>query len=110
MANQGYNINIMITRKMSAKEARDNFSELLGTVYFGKEPVIVEKQGTPYAVVINPQEYQKFESYKQAAKKRFFEIVDEIRKANQDKSFDEVYRDVTEIVEDVRRERHVKGK
>lgn len=100
----------MITKRISAKEARDNFSELLGTVYFGKEPIIVEKQGTPYAVVINPQEYQKFEVYKKAAKKRFFEIVDEIQEANKDKSFDEVYKDVTEIVEEVRRERYAKGK
>lgn len=100
----------MITRKMSAKEARDNFSQLLGTVYFGKEPVIVEKQGTPYAVVINPQEYQKFEVYKKAAKQRFFEIVDEISEANKDNSFDQVIKDVTDMVDEVRKERYAKGK
>lgn len=100
----------MITRKISAKEARDNFSQLLGTVYFGKEPIIIEKQGTPYAVVINPQEYQKFAVYKKAAKQRFFEIVDEISKANKDNSFDQVYKNVTSMVDEVRKERYAKGK
>lgn len=95
---------------MSAKEARDNFSKILGTVYFGKEPVIVEKQGTPYAVVINPQEYQKFEVYRKAAKQRFFEIVDELQEANKDKSFDEVYTDVTGMVDEVRKQRYAKSK
>lgn len=100
----------MITRRMSAKEARDNFSKILGTVYFSKEPVIVEKQGTPYAVVINPQEYQKFEVYRKAAKQRFFEIVDELQEANKDKSFDEVYIDVTGMVDEVRKQRYAKSK
>ena len=44
----------MVTRCMTAKEARDNFTDLLGAVYYGKEPVVVEKQGRPFAVVINP--------------------------------------------------------
>lgn len=100
----------MITQKMTVKDARDNFSDLLGSVYYGKESVVVEKKGRPFAVVINPDEYGNYMRYKEAAKKHFFELVDEIQAANKGKSFDKVYTDVTEIVEEVRKERYVKGK
>lgn len=100
----------MITQKMTAKEARDNFTDLLGTVYYGKESVLVEKKGRPFAVVINPDEYESYQNFKKAAKKRFFELVDEIQVANKGKSFNKVYKDVTKIVEEVRKERYAKGK
>lgn len=44
---------------MSAKEARDNFSEVLGTVYYSKEPVIVQKRGRDFAAVISPEDYKR---------------------------------------------------
>lgn len=100
----------MITQKMTAKEARDNFADLLGIVYYGKESVVVEKKGKPFAVVVNPDEYENYIEYKKAAKKRFFEIVDEIQAADKGKSFDKVYKNVTKIVEEVRKERYAKGK
>lgn len=97
-------------KRVTAKEARDNFTDILGTVYYGKESVIVERKGRPFAVVINPDEYKTFLNFKKAAKKRFFELVDEIQQANKDKSFNKVYKDVTEVVEEVRKERYAKGK
>lgn len=100
----------MIIQRMSAKEARDNFTDLLGTVYYGKGSVVVEKKGRPFAVVINPNEYESYQNFKKAAKKRFFELVDEIQAADKGKSFDKVYRHVTKIVEEVRKERYAKGK
>ncbi len=97
-------------KKVTAKEARDNFTDLLGTVYYGKEPVVVEKQGRPFAVVINPQEFKKYEDFKTAAKRRFFEIVDEIQAGNKDRSFEKVLEDVTKEVETVRRKRYDRRK
>ncbi len=95
---------------VSAKQARDNFTDILGSVYYGKQTVVVERKGRPFAVVINPDEYEKYQDYKKAAKKRFFEIVDEIQAANKGKSFNKVYKDVTKIVEEVRQERYEKEK
>jgi antitoxin (DNA-binding transcriptional repressor) of toxin-antitoxin stability system len=34
-------------RRMSAKEARDNFGDLLGSVREGREPVVVEEGAVP---------------------------------------------------------------
>lgn len=92
---------------MSAKQARDNFSDLIGAVYYGKEPIIVEKKGKPFAVVINPDEYAR---YRQAAKERFFETVNRIQANNRDKNSEDVLKNVTAIVETVRQERYDRSK
>lgn len=84
---------------ITAKEARDNFADLLGMVYYGKESVIVEKQGRPFAVVVNPDQYERF---KQIAKERFFEIVDKVQAKNKNVSPKKVLKNVTRVVEEVR--------
>lgn len=89
-----------LTRRMTAKEARDNFTDLLGIVYYSKEPVIVEKKGRPFAVVISPEDY---ELIREAAQGLFFKAVREIQQDNQGVDPDEVMRDVTVAVEEVRR-------
>lgn len=98
----------MITQKMTAKEARDNFTDLLGTVYYGKESVVVEKKGRPFAVVVNPDEYGNYIKYKAAAKKRIFEIIEEIQAANRDKNPEQTLKNITEAVEETRQERYAK--
>jgi prevent-host-death family protein len=92
-----------VTKRMSAREARDNFSDLLGVVFYGKEPVIVERKGKPVAVVISPEQYERYE---QQIDQRFREAVDELRRRNADKDPNAVLRDVTEVVEEVRREQY----
>ena len=89
--------------KMTAKDARDNFSDLLGAVYYGRELVAVEKKGRIFAIVINPEEYQ---ALKKAAKSRFFELVDDIQGSNKDKVSKEVMKDITSAVEQVRGKRY----
>jgi len=91
-----------MARRMSAKEARDNFTDLLGMVYYGREPVIVERKGRPFAVVINPEEYER---YQEAARERLSRLIDEIRDQNRDRDPDEVLAEVTAEVEAVRNER-----
>lgn len=94
-------------KTVTAKEARDNFTDILGMVYYGKQPVVIEKKGRPFAVVISPEEY---ENYKKVAKKRFFEIVNKIQAKNKGVDPDKVLKDVTEVVEEVRQERYEKQK
>lgn len=91
--------------KVTAKAARDNFTDLLGTVYYGKEPVAVEKKGRIFAIVINPQEY---ENLKKAAKARFFEIVNNLQRTNRGEKLNKVLRDVTPTVEQVRQSRYAR--
>src|SRR5919202_6284085 len=93
----------MVTRRISAKEARDNFGDLLGAVRYGGEPVIVEKKGRPFAVMVSPEDFERFQ---QLAKEQFFETVREVQQDNKDADPSEVLRDVTEAVEAVRQEEY----
>jgi len=92
-------------RRMSTKDARANFSELLGLVYYTKEPVVVERKGKPFAVVISPDQYAMLEKELE----RSWQALQHVQDQNADKDPDEVLRDVTEVVETVRQKRHVKG-
>lgn len=100
----------MITNRVTAKEARDNFTDVLGMAYYGKQPVVVERKGRPFAVVINPEEFEKYEKYKEAARKRISEIIKEIQAANKDVSYKQVLKDVTETVEEARKQRYAREK
>ena len=96
----------MSARRISAKEARANFGDLLGSVYYTKEPVIIEKKGRPFAVVINPEQYKIVEKEIEKA----WSTIDRIRERNADKDPEEVLRDVTAVVEEVRQERYEQTK
>ena len=87
-------------RRMSAREARANFGDLLGRVYYTKEPVIIEKKGRPFAVVISPEDYEAFARDREQA----FAVIDRIRERNRSQGPTEVERDVTAVVETVRQE------
>ncbi len=63
-----------MVRRLSAKEARDRFAEILGQVHFGKDTVIVEKQGKPVAAVIGMEEYERFTQ----ARTEPFRVLDRI--------------------------------
>lgn len=92
----------MLTR-MSAKQARNNFSDLLGAVFYGRQAVAVEKKGRIFAMVINPEEYQNL---KQAAKGRFLKAVNEVQKINKNKDADKTLKEITAAVEQVRSQRY----
>ncbi len=91
-----------MVRRMSAKDARTNFSELLGSVYYTHEPVIVEKKGKPYVVVISPEQYERLRQQVE----RDWARIDQLRERNADADPDEVLSDVTAVIETVRRERY----
>lgn len=92
----------MVVRRMSAREARANFSDLLGTVFYTNEPVIVERKGKPFAVVISPEQYRVMQEEIQRA----WRSVDELRAENKSVPPERILQDVTAEVEAVREEAH----
>lgn len=90
----------MKTKRLSAKEARATFSDVLGSVYYRNEPVVIEKNGKAVAVVISPQMFQVVEQ----AVKRGWEVIEELQSRNSEKDPDQVWADVTAAVEEVRAE------
>lgn len=91
-------------RIMSVRDARANFSELLGSVYYTNNPIVVEKKGKTVAVVVSPVHFKQLEKIKAEG----WAVIDELRARNTDKDPDEVYREVTKIVEEVRQDMYDK--
>jgi prevent-host-death family protein len=91
-----------MVKRYTAQETREKLSDILGTVYYGKEPVIVEKRGRPVAVLISPEDFELL----QQERERRFTVIDRIQERNADFDLEEVLGDVTAVVEDVRREQY----
>lgn len=53
-------------KAIAAKEAKNNFGEMLDTVQ--REPIIIEKHGRAVAVVMSAQEYQQMKLERLRAK------------------------------------------
>jgi len=90
----------MKARRMAAKEARAKFADVLGSVYYRNEPVIIEKNGKEVAVVISPWQWAALQQFDAAA----WERIARMQEHNDDKDPDEVLADVTAVVEEVRQE------
>jgi prevent-host-death family protein len=91
---------------VNVTEARNNFSELLGRVKFGEDIVTIEKKGTPYAVIMNPDEYER---YKDIAKNNLQTTIEAVQAKNPDVNESQVLEDVTQTVESIRQEQYEKG-
>ena len=93
----------MIQDTFNVTQVRDNLSDILGRVKYGKEVITIEKKGKPYAVIMSQEDYEK---YKTGAKKRLGEVIATIqaKNANVDEDEDEAIKEITQVVEDVRQE------
>ncbi len=91
-----------MVRRTSARDARAHFADLLGSVYYSREPVIVERKGKPVAVVISPHQYELMKR----ELGRAWEAIEALQTRNAEQNPDEVLRDVTAVVEKVRQERY----
>ena len=90
-----------MAKRMSAKDARSMFSDLLGTVNYGGEEVIVERSGRPVAAVIPVPVYERLVAERQAR----FEVIDRIRSRLPETSIETIEKDVGEAVTKVRSRR-----
>lgn len=86
-------------RPVSVAQARNNFSDLLGQVYYGGRRFLIEKLGKPFAVLIGVEEYKRFEK----ARDYFFGEIEKIRAENKDIPLAQVEKDVAEAIAAVRK-------
>lgn len=87
-----------MVERIGAREARNNFSDLLGNVHYGGQVVIVERSGKPMVAVIPVQVYQQVIAEREAR----FQILDHIRGRAPDLPVEEVERDVAKAIAAVR--------
>lgn len=58
-----------MSRSVSATQAKHKFGEILADVSFGKNPVVIEKQGKRMATLIPYEAYEEYLHYKAKAEK-----------------------------------------
>jgi prevent-host-death family protein len=94
-----------MAKRMSAKDARSKFSDLLGRVNYGGEEVIIERSGRPVAAVIPVPVYERLV----AERKTRFEVIDRVRSRLPEASIEAIESDVREAIAKVR-SRHAAGR
>ena len=95
-----------MVRRVSSRDARAQFADLIGEVYYGNETVIIERKGKPMAVVLSPSAYEALT--KEAAAD--WAVVDGVRARNADKTEEEVLADATAAVVEVRTARRERAR
>ena len=86
------------------REARNNFSDLLGKVHYGGQTVIIERSGKPVIAMISSETYERLI----AEREMRFQVLEHIRSRLPDVPLNEVERDVAEALAAVRT--HVAGR
>lgn len=88
-------------KRMGAREARNNFADLIGQVHYGETPVIIERSGNPMVAVIPVSMLNRYLSQRE----RDFAIIDEIQAKVPDRPIEEIENDIEEAIAAVRAER-----
>jgi prevent-host-death family protein len=83
---------------IGAREARNQFADLLGNVHYGGQVVIVERSGRPMVAVIPVEMYERLVSEREAR----FTVLDRIRSRLPDVPLEQVEADVAEAIAAVR--------
>ena len=97
-----------VTRTMKASDARQQWSELLNTVFRKESRVIVEKSGIPVAAIVSAADLEKLTRL-EARREDGWKAILELRDRNQDKDPEEVERDVVEAIAEVRAARRARN-
>ena len=87
-----------MTRHVSAREARNRFADIMGSVRYGGEEIIVERSGRPMAAVIPVDTYERLI----VERRTRFEVLDQIRSHLPDVASDEIEKDVAQAIDELR--------
>ena len=91
-----------MAKRVGTVEARRSFSRLISAAGFGGKHIIIERSGTPMAVLIGIDEYERLIAARAREREARFKRLLSIAERNQDVSPEEVAADVTEAVTAVR--------
>jgi prevent-host-death family protein len=87
-----------MTRTISTPELKSNLETILNRIAEEREPYVIETAGKPAAVLLSTEEYDELK------REWAWSIVDKLRAQNAHRDPDEIYEEVTKIVEEVRQE------
>jgi prevent-host-death family protein len=87
-----------MAKHVGAREARARFADLIGSVRFGNEEVIVERSGKPMAAMIPVATYERLVAERRAR----FEVIDNIRSHLPDISPEKIDSDIKDAISKIR--------
>jgi prevent-host-death family protein len=87
-----------LKRKLSAVEARKKLGEILESVYYRGDEVVIERAGKPMAVVIPASLYESLEK----SRRRLFELIELNWERNKDVPYEQIETDVEATLRAVR--------
>jgi prevent-host-death family protein len=96
-----------MTKTIKASVARQQFSQLLNEVFRRESRVLVEKSGIPVAAIISASDFQRLARL-EAERTRDFAILDEMREAFKDVPPEEIAREVSRAISQIRKENRTK--
>ncbi|HEY7033355.1 MAG TPA: type II toxin-antitoxin system Phd/YefM family antitoxin [Thermomicrobiales bacterium] len=89
-----------MVRTISVRDAERDFAAVLSGIEDAKETIVVDEVGKPVAVFLSPEEYRS------VRRERAWSLIHQVQDRNADQDPDDVLREVTDIVEEVRQEQH----
>jgi len=87
-----------MAKHVSAREARNRFADIMGSIRYGGEEVIVERSGRPMAALIPVDTYERLV----AERRTRFEVLDQIRSNLPDTAPKEIEKDVAHAIDTLR--------
>ena len=85
-------------RRISAVEARKRLGEILESVYYRGDEVVIERAGKAMAVVIPAERYEAMER----SRERLFDLIEENWERNKDIPYEDIEREVQQAIGEVR--------
>jgi prevent-host-death family protein len=87
-----------VKRKVSALEARRRLGEILESVYYRGDEVVIERAGKVMAVMVPAERYQAMER----SRERIFQLVEKNWERNKDVPYDTVEEEVGKAIAQAR--------
>jgi PHD/YefM family antitoxin component YafN of YafNO toxin-antitoxin module len=91
-----------MVRTIEFKEAQKKFNQIFDTVSEGINQYIIKRNDKKSIELLSYEEYQSLTKNKEQAKKRFFEMVNQIQEANKNIPSEQIEKDVDQAVKEVR--------
>jgi len=79
-----------VKRRISAVEARKKFGEILESVCYRGDEVVIERAGRPMAVIIPSERYKAMEQ----SRERLFELIEKSQERNKNVPFEVIEKEV----------------
>ncbi len=92
---------------ISARDIQRGYKKVFDTVKKTKQPIVVMANNKPQAAIVSVQMLREYNRL--AENEKAWAVIDQIRLRNRDRSFKQVYKDITKITEEVRQEMYDKA-